>query len=76
MKIYTHLLKKISQALLISNRDTYCETGDPAQLSAQLAGDGDKLIKTVYGEGKKLFYTRPTRAAKTEQNSLVPARQA
>jgi hypothetical protein len=57
-------------------RDTYWETGDPAGLPAQLAGRwGQKWIETVFG-GKKIFCTGPTRAAKAEQKSLVPARQA
>jgi hypothetical protein len=34
--------------------------------------DGDKGIKIVLSEGKKNC-TEPTRAAKTEQKSLVPA---
>ncbi len=41
-----------------------------------LVGDGGKGIEIVYGEGKKIFCTGLTRASKTEQKSLVPARQA
>jgi hypothetical protein len=36
---------------------------------------GDKVIEIVYGE-EKIFCTRPIRAAKTEQKSLLPATQA
>jgi hypothetical protein len=46
----------------------------PAQVSSLLA-DGDKVIEIVYGE-EKIFFTGPTRAAKEEQKSLEPARQA
>ncbi len=42
-----------------------------------LLGDGNKGIEIVYGEEKNtVFCTGPTRAAKAEQKSLVPARQA
>ncbi len=41
-----------------------------------MLGDGDKEIEVVCGEVKKIFCTGSTRAAKTEQKSLVPARQA
>jgi hypothetical protein len=40
-----------------------------------LLGDEDKGIEIVYGEEKNIC-TRPNRAAKAEQNSCVPARQA
>jgi hypothetical protein len=40
-----------------------------------LLGDRDKGMEIVYGE-EKLFCTVPTRAAKAEQKTLVPARQA
>ncbi len=43
--------------------------------SPNLLGDGDKGIVIVYGE-KKIFLHWTTRAAKPEQKSLVPARQA
>jgi hypothetical protein len=38
-------------------------------------GSVDKGIEIVYGE-EKIFGTGPTRAAKAEQKSLVPTRQA
>ncbi len=40
-----------------------------------LLSDGDKLIEIVYGGGggEEIFCTGPTRAAKAEQKSLVPA---
>ncbi len=41
----------------------------------RLLGDGDKGIEIAYGE-EKIFSTKPTRAAKAEQKSLIPARQA
>jgi hypothetical protein len=41
-----------------------------------LRGDGDKRIEIVFGEEKNIFYHGPTSAAKAEQKSLVPARQA
>jgi hypothetical protein len=44
-----------------------------------LLGDGDKGLEgleIVYGEEKKYFFTGRTRAAKANQKSLVPARQA
>jgi hypothetical protein len=40
-----------------------------------LLGDGDKGIEIVYWVRKKIFCIGPTRAAKIEQISLVPARQ-
>jgi hypothetical protein len=40
-----------------------------------LLGDGDKGIEKVYGR-EKIFCTGPTRAAKAEQKSLVPAQIA
>jgi hypothetical protein len=40
-----------------------------------LLGDGDKGINIVYGEEKNIC-TGLTRAAKAEQKSLVPERQA
>jgi hypothetical protein len=40
-----------------------------------MLGDGDKEIEIAYGE-EKIFCAGPTRAAKTEQKDLVPARQA
>ncbi len=46
--------------------------GDPARLTAQLAGDGVKGIKIVY-RVEKIFFTGPTRIAKAEQKSLVQA---
>jgi hypothetical protein len=41
-----------------------------------LLGDWDKGTETVYGEEKKIFGSGPAIAAKAEQKSLVPARQA
>jgi hypothetical protein len=41
-----------------------------------LLGDGDKGIEIVYCEEKNILCTGPTRAAKEEQKSLVPAGQA
>ncbi len=41
-----------------------------------LLGDGGKGIAIEYGEKGKKNCTGPTRAAKAEQKSLVPARQA
>ncbi len=38
--------------------------------------DEDKENDKVYGEKKNIFFIGPTRAAKAEQKSLVPARQA
>ncbi len=41
-----------------------------------LLGDENKVIEiVVYGE-EKMLRTGPTRVAKTEQKSLIPARQA
>ncbi len=40
-----------------------------------LLGDRDKGMEIVYDE-EIIFCTVPTRAAKAEQKSLVPARQA
>jgi hypothetical protein len=48
-------------------------SGTAACLS--LLGDGNKGIEIVYGE-EKILCTGTTRVAKTEQKSLVPARQA
>jgi hypothetical protein len=48
---------------------------DSARLPAQFAGHWGKGGEIVYGE-EKLFCTGLTRAAKGEQKSLVPARQA
>ncbi len=39
-------------------------------------GDGDIPSEKVYGDKKKIFCTGPTRAAKAEQKSLVPAPRA
>ncbi len=47
----------------------------PARLPAQLAGRWGQRNEIVYAE-KKVFCTEPTRAAKAEQKSFVPARQA
>ncbi len=40
-----------------------------------MLGDVDKGIEKVCGE-EKIFCTGPTRAAKAEQKSLLPSRQA
>jgi hypothetical protein len=41
-----------------------------------LRDDGAKEMKLEYGEEKNNFYWANYRAAKAEQKSLVPARQA
>jgi hypothetical protein len=50
-------------------------TGTHTNRQATQLGDGDKEIEIVYGE-EKIFCTGQTRAAKAEQKSLVPAREA
>ncbi len=55
--------------------ETLClETGDPAQLPAQLAGRwGQRNWNTVVYVEEKIFSIGPTRAAKVEQKSLATA---
>ncbi len=57
-------------------RDTYRTKRQATQHDSlpSLLGDGDKGLEIVYGE--IFFGTGPARAAKAEQKSLVPARQA
>ncbi len=50
-------------------------TGTHTNRQATQLGDGYKGIEIVYGEEKNILYW-PTIAAKAEQKSLVPARQA
>jgi hypothetical protein len=55
-------------------RDTYYETGEPARLPACWPTGIKELKKFIVR--KKIFCIRLTGAAKAEQKSLVPARQA
>ncbi len=66
----------LSMRTLVTTRDTYYETGDPARLPVLLAGRWGTNELKQWPVRKKIFCTGPTRGAKAGQKSLVPARQA
>jgi hypothetical protein len=71
--------QKIIPLKRLSTRNTYKRqaTQHGCLPVPSLLGDGDKDIEIVYGEEKNYFVLgRPEHAAKAEQKSLVPARQA
>jgi hypothetical protein len=49
-------IRFLDNIFLVQSRNTYYETGDPARLPAQLAGDVDKGNEIVYCEEKNIFY--------------------
>jgi hypothetical protein len=54
---------------------SFCPETHTWRQATQLVGDKDRGCEIVYVR-KKIFCTGPTRAAKAEQKSLVPERQA